>query len=129
MKLVTHSSCESEYVGLSEAGNEAVYLQQLGDNESSLKLAVNPVFYQRSKHIRIKYHFLRDKVEEIIIELRTIDTGLHAADMMTENVGVGVLRKCEELVRMVASGQFLSIDVDGCCREGECGKYCNIIVY
>ena len=49
MKLVTHSSCESEYVGLSEAGNEAVYLHQLlgemkigmgsvlllGDNESS----------------------------------------------------------------------------------------------
>ena len=29
MKLVTHSSCESEYVGLSEAGNEVVYLQQL----------------------------------------------------------------------------------------------------
>ena len=28
-KLVTHSSCESEYVGLSEAGNEAVYLNQL----------------------------------------------------------------------------------------------------
>ena len=29
MKVVTHSSCESEYVGLSEAGNEAIYLQQL----------------------------------------------------------------------------------------------------
>ena len=29
MKVVTHSSCKSEYVGLSEAGNEAVYLKQL----------------------------------------------------------------------------------------------------
>ena len=29
MKIVTHSGCESEYVGLSEAGNEAVYLQRL----------------------------------------------------------------------------------------------------
>ena len=52
MKVVTLSSCESEYVGLSELGNEAIYLQQLqeelgigkpsvlllGDNESSLKL-------------------------------------------------------------------------------------------
>ena len=68
MKLVTYGSCESEYVGLSEAGNEAVYLNQLqgemrigkpnvlllGDNECSLKLAMNPVFHQRSKHIRIK---------------------------------------------------------------------------
>ena len=65
MKLVSHSSCESEYVGLGEAGNEAVYLHQLqgemqtrkanvllmGDTESSLKFALNPVFHQRSKHI------------------------------------------------------------------------------
>ena len=59
MKVVTHKSCESEYVGLSESGNEAIYLHQLqgelgickpgvrllGDNESSLKLAENPVFH------------------------------------------------------------------------------------
>ena len=118
MKLVTHSSCESEYVGLSEAGNEAVYLQQLqgemsigkagvlllGDNESSLKLAMNPVFHQRSKHIRIKYHSLRDRVEEGLIELCKVDTGLNAADMMTKNVGVGVLKVCKGLIGMVASG-------------------------
>ena len=59
MKVVTYNSCESEYVGLVESSNEAVYLQQLqdemvvgkgsvllfGDNESSLKLAENPVFH------------------------------------------------------------------------------------
>ena len=53
MKVVTHSSFESEYVGLSESGNEAIYLKQLqgelgvgnssvllyGNTESSLKLA------------------------------------------------------------------------------------------
>ena len=118
MKLVTHSSCESEYVGLSEAGNEAVYLHQLqgemtigkesvlllGDNESSLKLAMNPVFHQRSKHIRIKYHSLRDRVEEGLIELCKVDTGLNAADMLTKNVGVGVLKICKGLVGMVSSG-------------------------
>ena len=62
IKVVTHSSCESEYVGLSESSNEAVYLQQLqeelgigkpsvlllGDNESSMKLAENPVFSQNT---------------------------------------------------------------------------------
>ena len=118
MKLVTHSSCESEYVGLSEAGNEVVYLHQLqgemkigkesvlllGDNESSLKLAMNPVFHQRSKHIRIKYHSLRDRVEEGLIELCKVDTGLNAADMLTKNVGVGVLKICKSLVGMVSSG-------------------------
>ena len=62
MKLVTYTSCVSGYVGLSEAHNEAVYLQHLqgemrigkqsvlllGDNESSFKLAMNPVFQGQS---------------------------------------------------------------------------------
>ena len=69
MKTVTHGSCEREYVGLSDARNEGMYLNQLqeemgidkkhvlllGDNESSLKLVENPVFHQRSKQIRMKY--------------------------------------------------------------------------
>ena len=33
------------------------------DNQSAIKLAKNPVFHKRSKHIAIKYHFIRDKVE------------------------------------------------------------------
>ena len=118
MKVVTHSSCESEYVGLSESSNEAVYLQQLqeelgigkpsvlllGDNESSLKLAENPVFHQKSKHILIKYHSIRERVEKGRIELCKVDTGLNAADMLTKNVGVGVLKMCKGLVGMVSSG-------------------------
>ena len=104
--------------GGSEAGNEAVYLHQLqgemkigkesvlllGDNESSLKLALNPVFHQRSKHIRIKYHSLRDRVEEGLIESCKVDTCLNAADMLTKNVGVGILKICRGLVGMVSSG-------------------------
>ena len=118
MKVVTHSSSESEYVGLSESGNEAIYLTQLqgelgvgnssvllyGDNESSLKLAENPVFHQRSKHILLRYHSLRDRVASGIIELAKVDTGLNAADMMTKNVGVGTLRVCKQLAGMVDSG-------------------------
>ena len=93
MKVVTHSSCESEYVGLSESGNEAIYIQQLqeemrigkkcvlllGDNESAIKLAENHVFHQKSKHILLKYHSIRDKVEEGQIELCKVDTGLNAS--------------------------------------------------
>ena len=111
MKVVTHSSCESEYVGLSEAANEAVYLSQLqqemgiatgavlllGDNESSLKLATNPVFHQRSKYIRTKYHSLRDRVEENIIELCKIDTGLTAVDMLSM-WGLGFLKPTKDLL-------------------------------
>ena len=118
MMKVTYSTCESEYVGLSESGNEAMYLLQLqgeldigspgvllyGDNESSIKLAKNPVFHQRSKHILIKYHSLRDRVEKKQIELCKVDTGLNAADMFTKNVGVGILKVCKELIGMCSSG-------------------------
>ena len=118
MKLVTHSSCESKYVGLSGAENEDVYTNQLqgemrigkpnvlllGDNEFFLKLAKNSIFHQRSKHVRIKYHSLRDRVEEGLIELCKIDTSLNDADRLTKNVGVGVLKVCKGLVGMVASG-------------------------
>ena len=118
MKVVTHSSCESEYVGLSDAANEAVYPSQLqeemgirggavlllGDNESSLKLATNPVFHHRSKHIRTKYHSLRGRVEGNIIQVCKIDIGLNAADMLTKHVGVGVLKTCKGLVGMTKCG-------------------------
>ena len=118
MRVVTYSSCESEYVGLSESGNEAVYLQQLqeelgigkkgvllmGDNESSLKLAENPVFHQKSKHILIRFHSLRDRVEAGTIELCWVDTGLNATDVLTKSVGVGVLKVCKGLIGMVPAG-------------------------
>ena len=33
------------------------------DNQSTIKLAKNPVFHKRSKHIAIKYHFIKEKLE------------------------------------------------------------------
>ena len=103
---------------MSESGNEAIYLTQLqgelgvgnlsvllyGDNESSLKLAEIPVFHQRSKHILLKYHSRRDRVASGIIELAKVDTGLNAADMMTKNVGVGILKVCKQIAGTVDSG-------------------------
>ena len=83
-------------------GQECVLL--LGDNETSIKLAENPVFHQKSKHILLRYHSIRDKVEEGKIELCKVDTRRNAADMLTKNVGVGVLKVCKNLVGMVFSG-------------------------
>ena len=55
----------------------------------------------RSKHILLKYHSLRDRVETGLIELCKVDTGFNAADMMTKSVGVGILRVCKQLAGMV----------------------------
>ena len=80
-------------------GKEGVFL--MGDNESSLKLAENPVFHQKSKHILLKYHSLRDRVAAGVIELCWVDTRLNAADVFTKSVSIGVLNICKGLIGMV----------------------------
>ena len=52
----------------------------------------------------LEYHSLRDKVEAVIIELYKVNIGLNAADMMTKNVRVGILKVCKKLAGMVISG-------------------------
>ena len=81
-------------------GKKCVLL--LGDNESSIKLAEKPVFHQNSKHILLKFHSIRDRIEEGKIKLAKVDTELNASDMMTKNVGVGVLNTCQNLIGMVS---------------------------
>jgi hypothetical protein len=43
------------------------------DISSAISLAHNPVFYGRAKHIKVRYHFLRDHVEKGDIEMKFID--------------------------------------------------------
>jgi hypothetical protein len=71
---VALSTTEAEYIALSVAVHEAVWLHKLltdlfdhemdpiiiCDNQSCVKLSENPVFHDRSKHIEIKYHYIRD---------------------------------------------------------------------
>jgi hypothetical protein len=56
------------------------------DNQSAMKLAKNPQFHDRTKHIEVRYHFLRRKVEEGEIELEYIPTGDQVADIMTKGL-------------------------------------------
>ena len=52
----------------------------LVDNQSAIKLAENPVFHKRSKHIAIRFHFIREKVENGEISLEFVRTLSMAAD-------------------------------------------------
>jgi hypothetical protein len=52
-----------------------------------LALAKNPVFHDRSKHIRIKYHFIRDCLEDGSIKVNHIATTDQLADILTKSLG------------------------------------------
>jgi hypothetical protein len=76
-KTVSLSTCEAKYMAASEAAKEAIWIQGLMkelslantpiiplhiDNDAALKLTKNPEHRERSKHIDVRYHFIREKV-------------------------------------------------------------------
>ena len=54
------------------------------DNQSGIRLSENPVFHDRSKHLDIRYHFLRDCVQRGTIQLEYIETYEQVADIFTK---------------------------------------------
>jgi hypothetical protein len=81
---VTLSSTEVEYMAASQASCEAIWLCKLlvglfgvqlrptviyCNNHRCIKLSKNPIFHDRSKHIEIRYHSLRDYIHRGAVEL------------------------------------------------------------
>ena len=94
------STCEAEYVALANAVQEAKFLNQLCkdmkvsikqgkslirvDNQGAMNLAKNPVHHQRTKHIDIKYHFIRLEIQEGRINVEYVPTEQNMADVFTK---------------------------------------------
>lgn len=57
-----------------------------GDNLSAQHLAKNPVHHARTKHIDIRYHFVRDVVDRGDIKLEYVSTNEMIADVLTKNL-------------------------------------------
>jgi hypothetical protein len=96
------SSCEAEYIATSTASTQAIWLARLlgdllgrdtramelrVDSKSALSLANNPVFHERSKHIRVRYHFIQGCLEEESIKAGYINTKDQLADLLTKPLG------------------------------------------
>jgi hypothetical protein len=107
------SSTEAEYMACSRAAQEAIWLRKLleelgfaqdtptdllGDNQGSIALAKNPGDHPRTKHIALRYHFIRFTITNGSINLDYVPTGEMAADGLTKSL-TGV--KHEHFVRML----------------------------
>jgi hypothetical protein len=101
--VVATSSTEAEYIALSNAAREQIHLTQLlhdfgldsslilptvlyGDNNGSRALTKNPQFHDRAKHIRVRYHFIRDLVNDGTIKIPYISTHDMVADIFTKSL-------------------------------------------
>ena len=56
------------------------------DNLSTLALASNPVFHARTKHIKVDYHFVREKVVRRDVAVKFISTTDQLADILTKSL-------------------------------------------
>nr|GEW78285.1 retrotransposon protein, putative, Ty1-copia subclass [Tanacetum cinerariifolium] len=118
--VVALSTTEAEYMALTEAVKEAIWLrgllEELGvelnrvtvncDNQGAIHLSRNHVFHERTKHINVRYHFIREVLEAKTVEVLKVDTEHNAADALTK---VGLL---EEL------GVELNRVTDNCDNQG-----------
>ena len=96
---ITQSTVKAEYIAASDACKEAVWLRKLlsdlfdgklestiihCDNQSCIELSGNQMFHDRSKHIEMKYHFIRDLVQRGTLKLHYICTDEQIADILTK---------------------------------------------
>lgn len=107
-RTVAMSSTEAEYMALAEAAKEAVYIQGFlseligikksivlyNDNQGAQKLVCNPVFHNRTKHIDIRHHFIRDLVECEKLKLMYLPTDSMPADVLAKGLGVSKHNVC-----------------------------------
>jgi hypothetical protein len=97
--IVTSSSMEAEYLALYAVVCEIIWILQLLssihltrhnatpiyiDNTAAEALAKNPVYHQRSKHIDVKYHWLRQHINSTYIDLLHVMSEKNYADMFTK---------------------------------------------
>jgi hypothetical protein len=59
------------------------------DSTSAISVAKNPMLHSRTKHVEVRYHFLRDNVEKGNIDLIHVPTEKHLADILTKPLDQG----------------------------------------
>jgi hypothetical protein len=98
--IVVKSTQEAEYVALTPAMQDCLWatslLEELGfrqesveiseDNEACIALANNPQSSKRTRHIQVRYHWIRQHLESKIATLKACRTGDQLADIFTKGL-------------------------------------------
>ena len=107
MKTIALSSCEAEFMALTEVCREVMWMcrffDEIGlkysmpaiysDSSSALNWAEDPIQHQRNKHVEIKYYYVRDMVAGGNVKTFKISSANNVSDIMTKPVGKQILDK------------------------------------
>jgi len=113
--VVALSTTEAEYIALTEAIKEAMWLKgfvkELGlgdcetvvhcDSQSAIHLSKNSVFHERTKHIDVRLHFIKDVINSGQVIIEKISTEINPADIFTKAVPVSKFKEALELLKLI----------------------------
>ena len=111
------STTEAEYMAATEAVKEAIWLtglvEDLGlerklvtvfcDSQSAIDLTHNPKYHEKTKHIDVRAHFIRDVIAEGAIAIIKIATAENPADMMTKTIPTVKFKHCLDLINVIST--------------------------
>jgi hypothetical protein len=115
---VALSTTEAEYMAITHATKEGIWIRRLlmeigfwgsakqsiiinTDNQGCMALSKNPVFHARTKHIDIRHHFIREKIESHEVEIAFCRTEEMAADILTKALTKEKHDHCSEKMGLV----------------------------
>ncbi|CAI7808008.1 unnamed protein product [Closterium sp. NIES-53] len=121
-ELISLSSAEAEYIALCSTTKEGLYLRELleeakltklpsfslfCDNQSAIRIANKNGSANRTKHIALRYFFVKDEIEKGRLELSYCPTSEMAADYLTKKLGK---QKFEYCMLLTGQGHVISSD-------------------
>ncbi|GMF35188.1 unnamed protein product [Phytophthora fragariaefolia] len=113
--IVAQSTAEAEYVAACEAcmkgqGLRNVLIEvfsmmktenRLGiDNQAAFVMATNPTYNRRTRHIELRWHYLRDQVVKKTVELRKVKTDVNPSDLMTKPLASDRFEMLNDMIGM-----------------------------
>ena len=112
---VALSTAEAEYMALASATQEAVWLRKLAtdlhldtkgpmliyeDNQATIVMSKDPQYHGRSKHIDIKFHYVRDQCNDNVIQLKYCPTNDMIADIFTKGLSQDKFKRLRQMLGM-----------------------------
>jgi hypothetical protein len=111
-KIVALSTTEANYVAVTKASKEMIWLQGLlvelgfrqvknvlnSDSQSAIHLAKNSSFHSRTKHIGFRYHFFRSLLNDGVLAFEKIKGSKNPANMLTKTITIEKQELCFQWV-------------------------------